>query len=250
MSHLHPERLAALADGEPTAAEAAHLSSCSACAHEMAAHRHLLMLAWRERETLSAPLASWDTIAGALREEGLIRDPLAGAPQVAGAPGAGRVRGPRSPWWLQAAAAVVLLAGGMAIGRLAVPALGGSETATTGDARVPSGQGGVRVASDTMTFHSTAEAFAALQRAERDYLAAMTYLSGQDTVTRVADDPAIYRARLAALDEMAGVALDAVHQAPQDPLMNRYYLSTLGARDATLRQLGEKLPQNVQLAGF
>jgi hypothetical protein len=245
MSHLHPERLAALADVEPTAAEAAHLSSCSACAYEMAAHRHLLMLAWRERETLSAPLASWDTIAGALREEGLIRDALAGAPQIAG-----RASGARSPWWLQAAAAVVLLAGGMAIGRLAVPPVGGSETATTGDARVPSGQGDVRVASDTITFNSTAEAFAALERAERDYLLAMMYLSGQDTVTRVADDPAIYRARLAALDEMAGVALDAVHQAPQDPLMNRYYLSTLGARNVTLRQLGEKLPQNVQLAAF
>jgi hypothetical protein len=245
MSHLHPERLAALADGEPTAAEAAHLSSCSACAYEMAAHRHLLMLAWRERETLSAPLASWDTIAGALREEGLIRQA-----QGSGAPGAGRVGGARSRWWLQAAAAVVLLAGGMTIGRLTVPPFGGSETATTGDARVPSGQGDVRLASDTITFHSTAEAFAALQRAERDYRVAMMYLSGQDTVTRVADDPAIYRARLAALDEMAGVALDAVHQAPQDPLMNRYYLSTLGARDATLQQLGEKLPQNVQLAGF
>lgn len=245
MSHLHPERLAALADGEPTAAEAAHLSSCSACAYEMAAHRHLLMLAWRERETLSAPLASWETIAAAARQEGLIR-----AAQSALRASRSAQRVPGLPWWLQAAAAVVLLAGGMAIGRLAVPAFGGSETATTGDARVPSGQGGVRVASDTMTFHSTAEAFAALERAERDYLAAMTYLSGQDTVTRAADDPAIYRARLAALDEMAGVALDAVHQAPQDPLMNRYYLSTLGARDATLRQLGEKLPQNVQLAAF
>jgi hypothetical protein len=238
MSHLHPERLAALADGEPTAAEAAHLSSCSACAYEMAAHRHLLMLAWRERETLSAPLTSWETLAGSLREEGLMRETRSAQ------------RVPGLPWWLQAAAAVVLLAGGMAIGRLAVPPLGGNETATTGDARVPSGQGDVRVASDTITFNSTAEAFAALERAERDYLLAMMYLSGQDTVTRVADDPAIYRARLAALDEMAGVALDAVHQAPQDPLMNRYYLSTLGARNVTLRQLGEKLPQNVQLAAF
>jgi hypothetical protein len=242
MSHLHPERLAALADGDPTAAEAAHLSSCSACAYEMAAHRRLLMLAWRERETLSAPLASWETLAGSLRDEGLIRD--ARSAQLGTAL--------RSPWWLQAAAAVVLLAGGMAIGRLAVPAFVGNETATTAG-RVPSGQRDPRLASnaDTMiTFRSTGEAISVLQRAERDYRLAMMYLSGQDTVTRVADDPAIYRARLAALDEMAGVALDAVHQAPQDPLMNRYYLSTLGARDATLRQLGEKLPQNVQLAGF
>src|SRR5688572_31893340 len=67
MSHLHPERLAALADGEPTAAEAAHLSSCSVCAYEMAAHRHLLMLAWQERDTLSAPLTTWSPLAESLR---------------------------------------------------------------------------------------------------------------------------------------------------------------------------------------
>jgi hypothetical protein len=233
MSHLHPERLAALADSEPTAAEATHLASCSACAREIAAHRRLLMLAWQEREILSAPLASWENLAAAMRQEGVIHD------------AAGRGTG-RSPWWFQAAAAVVLLVGGMAIGRLALPEFAGSDTATTttSDARLASN-------ADTMTtFRSTAEAISVLQRAERDYRLAMMYLSGQDTVTRMADDPAIYRARLAALDEMAGVALDAVHQAPQDPLMNRYYLSTLGARDATLRQLGEKLPENVQLVGF
>jgi len=191
------------------------------------------MLAWEERERLTAPLTSWENLAAAMRQEGVIHD--------AAARGAGA-----SPWWFQAAAAMVLLVGGMAIGRLALPEFAGSETATTttSDARLASN-------ADTMiTFRSTAEAISVLQRAERDYRLAMIYLSGQDTVTRMADDPAIYRARLAALDEMAGVALDAVHQAPQDPLMNRYYLSTLGARDATLRQLGERLPENVQLVGF
>jgi hypothetical protein len=244
MSHLHPERLAALADGEPTVAEATHLSSCSTCAREIAAHRRLLMLAWQERETLIAPLTSWETIAVAARHEGLVR-PAQGAP----ARSADETRSalpeghPRVTHWLQAAAAVVLLLGGMAIGRLGMPQLVGGETAAT-EARHVSN------ADSVTTFRSTAEAISVLQRAERDYRMAMMYLSGQDTVTRVADDPAIYRARLAALDEMAGVALDAVHQAPQDPLMNRYYLATLGARDATLRQLGEKLPENVQLVGF
>jgi len=243
MSHLHPERLAALADGEPTAAEATHLSSCSSCAHEIAAHRRLLMLAWQERETLSAPLATWSTLAESLRSEGLLRDKAG----VSHGGGSGRCVGPRSPWWLQVAAAVVLLAGGFGIGRLA-PAVMGEQTASAGQPAE-----NTRLASNTdttVTFHSTAEAISVLQRAERDYRMAMMYLAGQDTITPVADDPAIYRARLAALDEMAGVALDAVHQAPQDPMMNRYYLTTLGARDATLRQLGERLPENVQLVGF
>lgn len=239
MSHLHPERLAALADGEPTAAEATHLSSCSACAYEIAAHRRLLMLAWQERETLTAPLTSWETIAVAARREGLVRAARSAHDTRSALPEGH----PRVTHWLQAAAAVVLLIGGMAIGRLAIPQFVGGETAASSARHVSN-------ADSVTTFRSTAEAISVLQRAERDYRMAMMYLSGQDTVTRVADDPAIYRARLAALDEMAGVALDAVHQAPQDPLMNRYYLATLGARDATLRQLGEKLPENVQLVGF
>ena len=242
MSHLHPERLAALADGEPTAAEAAHLSSCSSCGHEVAVHRRLLMLAWQERETLSAPLASWDTLAESLRSEGLLRD----APATAGRGGSGiGGSGARSPWWVQAAAAVVILAGGMHIGRMTVATSGETTAAAqqTANSRLASN-------ADTVAFSSPAEAISVLQRAERDYRLAMMYLAGQDTVTRTADDPDVYRARLAALDEMAGVALHAVQQAPQDPLMNRYYLTTLGARDATLRQLGEKLPENVQLQGF
>jgi hypothetical protein len=242
MSHLHPERLAALADGEPTAAEATHLSSCSSCAHEIAAHRRLLMLAWQERDALSAPLVSWDSLAASLRSEGLLRD----APATAGGGGGSRGGGVRSPWWVQAAAAVVILAGGMHIGRMTV--------ATSGETTAAAQQtANSRLASNTDTsvaFSSPAEAISVLARAERDYRQAMMYLAGQDTVARTADDPEIYRARLAALDEMAGVALDAVQQAPQDPLMNRYYLTTLGARDATLRQLGEKLPENVQLHGF
>ena len=243
MSHLHPERLAALADSDPTAAEAAHLSSCSSCAHEVAAHRRLLMLTWQERDTLSAPLASWESLSDSLRSEGLLR----GTATTAGGGGGGtRGGGFRSPWWVQAAAAVVILAGGMHIGRMTTATSGATTAASqqTANSRLASN------ADTTVAFSSPAEAISVLQRAERDYRQAMMYLAGQDTVTRVADDPDIYRARLAALDEMAGVALDAVHQAPQDPLMNSIYLNTLGTRDATLRQLGEKLPENARLGGF
>jgi hypothetical protein len=236
MSHLHPERLAALADGEPTATEAAHISSCSSCEREIAAHRRLLMLAWQEREALSTPLVAWENLAGAMRSEGLLRDTTRGG-------------GARLPWWVQAAAAVVLVAGGMQIGRLTTPGAVGSQATTA--VEQPSATARLTAGGDTtISFASPSEAILVLQRAERDYRMAIMYLSGQDTISRTADDPEIYRARLAALDEMAGVALDAVQQAPQDPLMNRYYLATLGARDATLRQLGEKLPENVQLVGF
>jgi hypothetical protein len=234
MSHLHPERLAALADSDPTAAESTHLASCASCAREIAAHRRLLLLAWQERERLAAPLSPWESLAEAARDEGLIRGPVT----------TGRMKG----WgWVQAAAAVVLVAGGIAIGRQSAP-VDAFDVATSGDS--PALIRTVAEDDTTIAFRSTAEAISVLARAEREYRMAMVYLSGQDSVARVVDDPDIYRARLAALDEMAGVALDAVRHAPADPMMNRYYLNALSARDATLRQLGEKLPANVQLVGF
>jgi hypothetical protein len=190
------------------------------------------MLAWQEREALTAPLTTWERLSGALQSEGLIRQ---------GAPARGAT-GVRSTWWLQAAAAVVLLVGGMAIGRSSFTPQPVAQTRS--DAQLVSNT------DSAITFRSTAEAINVLARAERDYRMAMMYLAGQDTVSQTADDPDIYRARLAVLDEVADVTLTAVHRAPQDALMNRLYLNTLGVRDATLRQLEEKLPGNARLAGF
>src|SRR6478672_7141308 len=49
-SHLSSERLAELADGEPTVAEAEHLAACAICAAERSAHRRLLSMALDERD--------------------------------------------------------------------------------------------------------------------------------------------------------------------------------------------------------
>jgi hypothetical protein len=197
------------------------------------------MLAWQERERRAAPLLDWETILGAAREEGL----------VSASPSAPRESRSGAPWWLQAAAAVVLMVGGglvgVGLGRNSMPTLDESSSAMSSGAMTRV------VANDSLArFRSTAEAILVLQRAERDYRLAMMYLAGQDTVTRTPEAPDIYRARLAALDEMATVALQAVREVPTDPVMNRYYLSTLGARDATLRDLGHTLPENVKLVGF
>lgn len=247
MSHLHPERLAALADSEPTAAESAHLTACASCAREIAAHRRLLMLAWQERERRATPLLEWETIAAAAREEGIVPAPHSALRAPRSAQGEARNA---SPWWLQAAAAVVLVLGGglvgLGLGRNSVSPLEENATAMS------PGTITERLASNDSVapFRSQAEAMFVLLRAERDYRLAMMYLAGQDTVTPTPEAPDIYRARLAALDEMATVALEAVREVPTDPVMNRYYLSTLGARDAALRDLGETLPENVKLVGF
>src|SRR5919112_6882893 len=69
MSHLSTERLAALGDEEPTAAEAAHLAACAECARERAAYRTLVAMAHAERDAIGIPLTRWESIAGALANE-------------------------------------------------------------------------------------------------------------------------------------------------------------------------------------
>ena len=54
-------------------------------------------------------------------------------------------------------------------------------------------------------------------------------------------DPELYRTRLAALDQMAGAAREAVYDAPHDPVINSYYINTLAAREVTLKQLNASL---------
>ena len=63
MSHLSSERLAELADGEPTVAEAEHLAACAICAAERSAHRRLLSMALDERDRIAPPLTEWSTLA-------------------------------------------------------------------------------------------------------------------------------------------------------------------------------------------
>jgi hypothetical protein len=65
------------------------------------------------------------------------------------------------------------------------------------------------------------------------------------------DNPSQYRTRLAALDNVMAEIRGALKEAPQDPVINQYYLQTVGAREATLRQLGTTLrPAGVSLNRF
>ena len=43
---------------------------------------------------------------------------------------------------------------------------------------------------------------------------------------------------------------DAMEKSPQDPVINQYYLATVGAREATLRQLGTVLPASAHMNRF
>src|SRR5947208_391828 len=107
MSHLPTERFAELVDELPTAAELAHLASCAECARERAIYQSLADLAASETARIGSPLTTWESLAPALVADGVIDD--------------GRVRRigsrtRRGPW-MQAAAAVLFVAGGVMAGR-------------------------------------------------------------------------------------------------------------------------------------
>ncbi|MDQ6831441.1 MAG: hypothetical protein M3081_21480 [Gemmatimonadota bacterium] len=224
MLHLDPERLAALADGDATAEEAEHLAQCAGCWREREAQRALVSLAADARAQLSPPLTTWESIAGELREQQMLLPPLAR----------------RRPMWVralgQAAAAVVLVAGGVVAGRRSVDT-SNMAAATSADS----------VAS---TFASAKDAKQVLERANRQYQLAAAFLSALDTTSRGASQPEMYRTRLAALDAVAGIARAAVNEAPQDPVINQYYLAAINARQVALQQLNGSLPSGQTLAGF
>jgi len=232
MSHLPDERLAALYDDPPTSAELAHIASCERCAAERAAYRTLRELANAEQR-IGAPLSDWDTLAPALRADGVIDT---GEWRVA--------RRPRrfSGGWSQAAAALLIALGGIAYGRYSA----------VGSVLPDSRQRAVAVAAagDSVAFNSVDEARQAQELYQSLYQSAALYLAAHDTVDLAPGSPAAMRRRLAALDEVGATVRQALTESPADPVINGYYLTTLGQREATLRQLNASLPVGVRLNSF
>jgi hypothetical protein len=249
MLHLSIERLAALVDEPPNAIEAAHLAACPACARERDAHHQLAALARMERGRPFPPLSNWEGIAAALgHERETAVAPQAAAPYRAMPPAWRRAVG-------QLAAAAALLGVGVAGGRLSAGAapLGAhlvlTDTVTTVVAAVEDDVHGG--GAESAVFRTTDDALVALTRAERQYQLAATFLAAHDsTAEPVADSSELFRTRLAALDAVMAGTRTALYEAPHDPVINRYYLATLGAREATVRQLGSSLPDGQSVSRF
>src|SRR5438552_64969 len=179
-----------------------------------------------ERSREWAPLNDWRTIAARAREEGLIRESQSS-----------RFTQP----WLQAAAAVLLLIGGIAIGRTTIglptanqsqnaappSAIATNPSSTAASVSLPANQ------ASTFSFTSVNDAATALDRAVREYQDASQYLAANNISTKTRDSAAFYTARAAALDKIANATESALQTAPHDPVINQYYLATMGARVAT-----------------
>ena len=226
MQHVSPERLAALLDEAPTATEAEHLAACAECAGERASVERLVAMAAEERLRIAPPLTTWESLSARMREERR----------------AERVR--RTLWKVagQAAAVLLLVAGGVAAGRMSAgaPALPASIAAAVG----------LDTATDAPNYATAEEALEALSISQREYQRAAAFLAAHDTAARGEDALQLYRARLAALDDNMSRWRDALYEAPADPVINQQYLYSLGLREATLRQLGAVLPTGSRLARF
>jgi hypothetical protein len=244
MLHLSTERLAELGDDRlpVTTEETAHLVSCDLCARERSAYQTLVAMANAEREPFGLPLTRWDAIA-----TGLSLEPEAPIAAVALARRSSR-------WMLQIAAGLLLVAGGAMLGRLSAGTRALPDEPTTQTASVePSSvvtEPVARSGTDSATFASADEARTAQQRSELIYQQATAFLARVDTTGAGSGSPVAYRSRLAALDRVISTTREAMREAPHDPVINGYYLTTLGQREATLRQLNTALPASLRVNSF
>lgn len=265
--HLDAERLAAF-DHEPfTDEELAHLSACASCRAEQEAIARLVDLAHgvlvteaaaEEAGQMAPRLVSWEQIAAGLARDKGARDVQTTA--ATASPAAlrmasaarlpderSRTAGSRSVLFRRlqfAAAAALLLATGATFGRLTGPSSNGLSLARASQEAVAESLGlsaGMLPVANTNGFTSVEEASTVLERAQRDYERASLWLAANDTVQH---DSEVFRARLAALDQMMAASRAALRDAPQDPVLNQYYLAAYTAREATLQQLMGTLPVN------
>ena len=251
MLHLPADRLIELGESEPTNTELAHLGACAECERERRAYHALRELAAAEGAATGAPLTSWDSLSAALRDEGLMARKSAQVLTLT-PPGTPAVARPRrwqaGPLALRAAAALMLVAGGVVIGKSTASVEGAQpQTTTTAVAAADPTLG--TVANFAGSYTSNAEALAALYRAQREYERAATFLMTNNPVGDETE-PEVYRARLAALDNVMQASMTALEDAPADPVINRYYIAAAGARESTLRQLQTSLPTGSRIDSY
>lgn len=241
--HLPIERLAELADADPSALEREHLAACPACAAELVAYQRMVTLAADERRRIAPPLTDWDSMRRRLHREGLLTP--ATPVDVRRARRTALVSAAR-----RIAAGAVLLLGGTVYGRLSTGQRLGEALALGRVSFAPfSSADSVGEGLTPETFASTAGALQALQEAQRNYEQAALYLAAHDTSTAEPSGNLI-RTRLAALDKMAETSQRALDVVPADPIINQVYLTTMGAREMTLSRLGTVLPAGVRLTRY
>ena len=269
MQHLSPERIAALVDESATPDERGHLERCSLCRADFIAVRRIVAAASAERDVPITPLVPWQQLASALRDEGVLGGPrltlsMSESPDVrsiASAPSRqvrwADDRSVRGRGWRRAtgfaAAAALLVSVGVAGGRISATGVANGAVRATA---VSASHGGTVPMSVVANFRTPDDARNTLRSAEEVYRSAMMWLAANDSALAPrlsggsAEAVLNYRQRLEVLDAAMSTARRAIYETPDDPVMNRYYLATLGAREVTLRRLTTVLPASQQVLEY
>jgi hypothetical protein len=192
MSHLSPERLAALVDDAPTSTELAHLVACNECSRERASYSALTALT-KSAPTLDVPLTTWGQIAPALRKHGVIAAPPRG------------IMYRTTQTAMRIAAGVTLIAGGMAAGRM-----------SAGARPVPVSLAELR--GPTATFASIEAAEQARINAEQQWDAASKFINASAAPPDVRLSRDEVRRRIS---ELQSISRAARSYAAQDPTFDR-----------------------------
>lgn len=235
--HLDPERLSALLDAPDADAEAsAHLERCPECQVEFETLSRMRM-ALSGLGELEPPEDEWTRIEAALRERGLSEDAAGGSPgdgaTGAAAPGGRPPFGRRllARWPAQAAAAVLLFAGGILAGlqmtggpadpgrtALELPVAGGAEAEEAGPAS---------------SVDMGAAYLAALEDIER---LAPELVGDVDGL-----DPGSAAERLARIEALIRAAREAVRENPADPVANALLFQLVEQREELASRLNQSL---------
>lgn len=222
--HLTLERLSAVLDepGADTAA-VAHLDACTACQREYEAMSRMRM-AFSGLAELEAPAGAWSRIEAALPE----------TVEEAQAPAVIDLRPRRRPfgffggWPLQAAAALILFAGGLTLG-IRLRQAGMTENIPV----VASSQDGDEAARQIDADHASYQD--AVSRLEQLRLRTVS------TAVDPADDPAAAAAQLIYLDALVTASQEALREAPEDPAVNDFLFEVIDERDALNARLSNVL---------
>lgn len=238
MEHLDLERLSRLVDEPPSPAEQNHLSGCERCRDELEALRRQTS-SLRHLPALRPPSRGWEELEERLHAEGLITE---GGFQHSGSR-AGPVRG-----WVQVAAGLVLLLGGMGVGMGLGSTLPESLTSSFvfSDGEDPETdmvwtelERLVAVDSDAEASDLSLDEASELVRVTGEWHRAALLHYRERALGESADTDPI--SRYAALEALTTAGQVAVREAPTDPFLNNLLLNMEVEREATLRGLQARM---------
>lgn len=197
----------------------------------------------KERSAKAVPISSWHLLAAQLKDEGIITQPSVVAQSATPSVKADSLRQPgiffgKARSMVRYASILAVLVVGVAIGRYTVPAPGSSLLPADEYAEADQGDSAELVFAN---YKSPEEALKVLHRSQVDYQQAVAYLSVKGDPSMAVEDDESLRVRLAALDILVSAARNAIQGVPEDPVLKQYYLSSNGARQATLQMLNRKM---------